>query len=67
MQKRRSPWPALLFVLGLLLLIGLVSAVTIIRREGLEGLFNRKRAAVKRVAPDALPLLDKVEEQIRGK
>ncbi len=45
---------------------GIGSIVTIVTQEGLDGLFKRKRAAVEKVMPDALPIADKVEEQVRN-
>lgn len=65
MKKRLSPWTIALTVLGFLLFIGLSSIVVIVSREGIEGLFKRKRDAVERVMPEALPIQDKIEEAVR--
>ena len=64
MQARYKPWSILLTIFLALLSVGLTSVVAIVSREGPEGLFQRKRDAVKRVMPTAVPVVDQVEEQL---
>lgn len=63
MQKPRWVLIALSTLIGLAV-IGLTFAAVVVREEGLEGLFDRKRKAVERVAPETLPILDKVEDTV---
>ncbi|HSI71887.1 MAG TPA: hypothetical protein VK934_01820 [Fimbriimonas sp.] len=65
MKKRRSPWMVLLAIFLCLLAFGLTTMMNIIRKEGIEGVFDRKRDAVKQVMPEAVPLVDRIEEQVR--
>lgn len=66
MKKHRSPWSAVLAIFICLFLFGIGSIATIVSQEGLDGLFKRKRTAVKKVMPEALPIADKVEEKVRS-
>jgi hypothetical protein len=63
----RSPWLILLTVFICMLAVAFITTATIIRREGLEGLFERKRGAVKQVMPGAVPIVDRIETEVRGK
>lgn len=62
--RPRTSVVVLLSILMGLVLIGVTSSVVIVRNEGLEGLFNRKRKAVEAVAPETLPVLDEVEDRV---
>jgi hypothetical protein len=67
MKSRRELWIGILIVFLLLLLICVSSTVVIVRREGIDGLFRRKRAVVERVAPQALPIQDSVEKEVKDR
>jgi len=47
-------------------LIGISFAAYVVKSEGMEGLFKRKREAVQKIAPEAMPILDTVEESVMG-
>ena len=63
-RSRRNPWTIVLSVLACLLVFGLSIAASIVRTEGLDGLFDRKRDAVKAVAPNAVPVVDEIEQRV---
>lgn len=48
------------------LLFGLSTAASIVRTEGFDGLFDRKRGTVKALAPNAVPVVDEVEQRFDG-
>lgn len=66
MNHGRKLWPALLATILCLLCLGLTTTGNVVSREGLDGLFKRKRDAVRQVMPEALPVVDEVEERVRG-
>ncbi len=45
-------------------LAGLLIAGEIVRREGFEGLWRRKRNAVETIKPESAPLVDKMEDKL---
>ena len=55
----------LVAVLLCLLCLGFALTASIVSREGVGGVFKRKRAALKRVMPEAIPVLDRIEERSR--
>jgi TRAP-type C4-dicarboxylate transport system substrate-binding protein len=62
--KRNNLWIIAGAIFLILLFFGLSSAAVIVSREGWDGLFDRKRDAVQKVMPEALPIVDKVEEEV---
>jgi hypothetical protein len=67
MKTRRELWMVALVVFLFILFIGVSTSVVIIRREGIDGLFRRKRAVVEQVRPEALPIQDKIEKAVRDR
>lgn len=65
-KKRPNIWTIALVLLLCGLLIGFASVATIVSREGVDGVFQRKRKVVKEVMPGALPLVDEVEQRVKG-
>ncbi|RYG48215.1 hypothetical protein EON79_05160 [bacterium] len=66
MKNRRKPWHALLALFVGILFVAFSFGLDFIRREGMEGVFDRKRKAFEQVAPDALPIFDRIEEGFQG-
>ncbi len=66
MKSRPAPLVAAVCVLALLVLVGVATTATVVRNEGVEGLFRRKRDAVRKVAPETLPIVDEVESRVRS-
>jgi len=54
-----------LAILACLVCFGLATTASIVSREGVDGLFDRKRKALQGTMPEALPILDRVEERVR--
>jgi hypothetical protein len=46
-------------------IIALPFGAKILREEGMEGVWSRKRANIERVVPDAAPVLDEVEKSAK--
>jgi len=66
-QKRPSRWAILAFGLLFIILVGIGATVTVVRLEGWDGFFDRKRSAVRQVMPEAVPLVDEVEERLKDR
>ena len=67
LRARPRTWVVILLAILMgLVLFGLTASAIIVRNEGLEGLFNRKRRAVEAVAPETLPVLDEVADRVLG-
>lgn len=67
MKTRRETWTVVLIALLFAIFIGLSITGFIVRREGVDGLFRRKRAVVQKVMPRALPLHDKFENEVKDR
>lgn len=52
----------MLAVLLFLLAVSLPFGMRIVREEGFEGVWRRKRSNIERVAPGSAPALDRVQE-----
>ena len=65
MKKRKSPWPIVIFLFLCATLFGLAITLDIVRKEGWEGLLNRKRSVLQSTHPEAGPMLDRAEEKLR--
>jgi hypothetical protein len=50
----------------LALLVALPFGARILREEGMEGVWNRKRANIEKFVPDAAPVLDEVEKSVKS-
>lgn len=59
--KRRRILTAILWVVGVLTLGGLAIAADIVRREGWEGFWKRKRDAVEALHPQSQPVIEEFE------
>jgi len=63
-------WPRSLRVaLGLFLgltAVGIVIVLGIVATEGTGGLFNRKRKALEVVMPEAVPVVDEIEQRVEN-
>ncbi|MBX3117574.1 MAG: hypothetical protein KF784_00795 [Fimbriimonadaceae bacterium] len=66
MKARLGNWKTALLcaVLGAAI-IGFSIAGYIVRKEGFEGLLNRKKSVIKSTFPEAMPIVDKAEKAIK--
>lgn len=62
-MTKRS-WTIVLGVVLLLAMIGLGFGLNIVRTEGWEGVWKRKRDFIDKTHPEAGPILDKAEERL---
>jgi hypothetical protein len=46
--------------------IGLAVSLSIVRREGIEGLWNRKKDWIEKTQPGLAPSVDKAEKAVRS-
>lgn len=65
-KKSRRPWPVVLAFLAIATLLGLGYGLNIVRKEGWEGLWHRKKALIKSAKPDAGPMLDEAERRAKA-
>ncbi len=65
MNKKRSVLPIVLCAVGVLAVIGLGFALNIVRREGLENIWKRKKAIIEKTHPVARPFIDDAENRVR--
>lgn len=65
MKTYRKVLIAILVAFGCAMLVALPFGVKILREEGMEGVFKRKRAFFNEVAPEATPALDEAEKATR--
>jgi hypothetical protein len=65
-QKRgESPWPVIVAVVVCLAIAGLVVFLNIVRTEGWEGLWNKKKEYITNTQPGAGPVLDEAEKRVK--
>lgn len=62
----RKVWIAIGGVVLLFAIAGMLFALSIVRNEGWEGLWKRKRSFVESTHPEASPVLEKAEEKMKG-
>lgn len=64
MKKRRSAWPIVVFSVLLAVLFGIAITLDLVRKEGWEGLWKRKRSVLESTHPEAGPVLDEAEMKL---
>jgi hypothetical protein len=64
-MKREKRLTLIVGIVLALAAIGLTISMSIIRKEGIEGLWNRKKDFIKKGHPEAGPILDEAERQVR--
>ena len=65
MKKRKSAWPAVAFFVLLAALFGVALTLDIVRKEGWEGLWYRKRSVLESTHPETGPVLDEAEKTVK--
>lgn len=65
MKIYRKVLLVVLVAIGCAVAIALPFGIKIIREEGMEGVFKRKRAFTRDVMPDAMPIVDGAEKKAR--
>ncbi len=66
MKKFKQLLLIVLTVIVFAVMIALPFGVKILREEGFDGIWKRKRANIERVMPEASPVLDKAEKSLRS-
>ena len=66
MKKRSSAWSTVVFFVLLAALFGLAVTLDIVRKEGWEGFWNRKRTILESTHPESGPLVDEAEKRTKG-
>ncbi len=64
MKKSWRPWTVLAALVAIAAFIGADFALNVVRREGWQGLWTRKKDFVKTIEPKAGPALDEVEKSL---
>jgi hypothetical protein len=67
--RSKSPWPLLIGVLfGCIAVAGISTSVYLVKTEGIEGIWKRKRQFIEGSNPELKPLLDDVDHHLpRGR
>ena len=65
-QKRgESPWTMIVAIVVCLAIAGFVVSLTIVRTDGWEGLWNKKKDFITKTQPGAGPVLDEAEKRVK--
>ncbi|MGI8924235.1 MAG: hypothetical protein ACR2HJ_09415 [Fimbriimonadales bacterium] len=62
----KKAWTVLVGVVLVLALIGLGLGLNIVRTEGWEGVWKRKKDFIRDTHPEAAPMLDEAERRVRN-
>ena len=64
-MNRNNRWALIVGIVLCLAAIGITLSMAIIRKEGVRGLWNRKKGYIEAVHPETGPLLDEAERRAK--